>query len=149
MFVNNTVSLGSTVVVCKELTPWSSKSYPIPVVHIRLFVAADLKKRMADIFYQCHKSDYERLRFFQNTRKSHLLNSMALLLCQWYTFILGSLRNIKSRISLHQGYSSDSERRSMVCPPVRRDNPLVLASGFLIVQRDEPCSILLASWYSV
>ena len=30
----------------------------------------------------------------------------------------------------------------MVCPPVRRDNPLALAIGLSTVQADEPCSIV-------
>ena len=36
-----------------------------------------------------------------------------------------------------------SERQSMVCAPVRRDNPRVLARGLSTVQEHKSCSISL------
>ena len=35
------------------------------------------------------------------------------------------------------------ERKSMVCVPVRRDNPRALARGLSTVQAHKPCSISL------
>ena len=34
-------------------------------------------------------------------------------------------------------------RQSMVCPPVRRDNPRAIARGLSTVKADEPCYMSL------
>ena len=41
------------------------------------------------------------------------------------------------------GDCGTSERYSMVCAPVRRDNPRALVRGFSTVQGHKPCSISL------